>query len=134
MSADSTKAGAISLKKLALLYAAKGFHVLPVHAIQDGQCSCRDADKCAKPGKHPLTSRGVKDATTDRNKIKEWWTANPDANIGVATGMCRLLLRSNKRLRPRLQPEPIIWMRSEVQSALSNASAVMGRTISGSPG
>ena len=22
----------------------------------------------------------------DRNQIKEWWTANPDANIGIATG------------------------------------------------
>ena len=30
--------------KLALHYASRGLHVLPVHAIQDGQCSCRDAD------------------------------------------------------------------------------------------
>lgn len=36
--------------------------------------------------KRPLTQEGVHDATTDRNKILEWWQLFPEANIGLATG------------------------------------------------
>ena len=36
--------------------------------------------------KRPLTSNGYKDASTDREKIIEWWTKNPNAGIGVPTG------------------------------------------------
>jgi hypothetical protein len=31
-------------------------------------------------------SRGCKDATTDTTQINTWWTTEPDANIGLATG------------------------------------------------
>ncbi|WP_312017672.1 phage/plasmid primase, P4 family [Bradyrhizobium liaoningense] len=41
---------------------------------------------CTNRGKHPMTPHGVRDATTDRKTIKQWWAANPDANIGIATG------------------------------------------------
>lgn len=37
-------------------------------------------------GKKPLTNRGCKDATVDKDMIARWWTANPTANIGLATG------------------------------------------------
>ena len=37
-------------------------------------------------GKHPATPNGFKDATTDPEIIGEWWDANPNYNIGVATG------------------------------------------------
>jgi hypothetical protein len=30
--------------------------------------------------------QGVKDATTDEDQIRQWWEAEPDANIGLATG------------------------------------------------
>ncbi len=36
--------------------------------------------------KRPLTGHGFKDATTDPGQITAWWTATPDANIGVPTG------------------------------------------------
>lgn len=36
-------------------------------------------------GKTPLTPNGFKDATTDADQITLWWTATPDANIGMAT-------------------------------------------------
>lgn len=82
----STSKATIQLGKQALRYASKGLHVLPVYSVRDGRCSCRKGVECARPGKHPMTSRGVKDATTDRKTIKQWWTTNPDANIGIATG------------------------------------------------
>ena len=52
----------------------------------DGHCSCDAGTNCKHPGKHPRTSNGVKDATTDRKTIKAWWNRWPDANIGIATG------------------------------------------------
>lgn len=54
----------------ALEYAKRGFHVFPL-----------------KPAsKVPLTKNGFKDATTDAAKIREWWTQNPNANIGITAG------------------------------------------------
>lgn len=37
-------------------------------------------------GKIPRTPRGCLDATVDRDRIAEWWSRWPDADIGVATG------------------------------------------------
>lgn len=69
----------------ALNYASMGWAVMPLHSIVDGHCDCNRAE-CASPGKHPRTMRGVKDATTNANAIRQWWGMWPDANIGVATG------------------------------------------------
>lgn len=38
-------------------------------------------------GKTPITFNGFKDATTDVEQVKAWWRANPDANIGLPTGL-----------------------------------------------
>ncbi|MHC2275410.1 putative DNA primase/helicase [Bradyrhizobium diazoefficiens] len=86
MSSEKPNHRPIRLVKRALHYASKGLHVFPVHSVRDGRCSCRDGVVCANPGKHPMTSNGFKDATTDSRTIKKWWIANPDANIGIATG------------------------------------------------
>jgi Bifunctional DNA primase/polymerase, N-terminal/AAA domain/Primase C terminal 1 (PriCT-1) len=40
-------------------------------------------------GKNPLAElcpHGFKDATQDESKLREWWGAHPDANIGIPTG------------------------------------------------
>ena len=37
-------------------------------------------------GKTPLTNRGFKDASCDKDVIEAWWRRHPDANIGVPTG------------------------------------------------
>ncbi len=36
--------------------------------------------------KRPLTEHGLKDASTDVEQIREWWTRRPDAGIAVRTG------------------------------------------------
>lgn len=56
----------------ALLYA--GVYGWPVHPLRPGE-------------KRPASRNGLKDATTDPDKIGEWWLANPARNIGVRTGI-----------------------------------------------
>lgn len=56
----------------ALEYAAKGYRVFPLNP--DGKQPAGD-----------LVPTGCKEATTNEDQICEWWTANPDANIGIAT-------------------------------------------------
>jgi putative DNA primase/helicase len=70
----------------ALAYASKGWKVFPLYEpIPDGTCSCLKS-KCKHAGKHPRTSNGFKDATTDAVTIQKWWSSWPNANIGIATG------------------------------------------------
>lgn len=59
-----------ALGDAALWYAAAGQPVFPCHTH----------------GKAPLTRHGLNDASTDLAKIRAWWTAAPQANIGLATG------------------------------------------------
>lgn len=51
----------------ALAYAARGWKVFP----------------CKPEAKTPLTQQGFKDATTDPDQIRAWWSGAPDANIGL---------------------------------------------------
>ncbi len=53
----------------ALGYAELGYPVFP----------------CVPGGKRPLTKHGFKDATTDPEQIRAWWTQNPDANVAMPT-------------------------------------------------
>ena len=52
-----------------LAYVEAGIQILPV-----------------KPDKSPYTEHGFKDASTDLDQIREWWTRWPDAGIGIRTG------------------------------------------------
>lgn len=36
--------------------------------------------------KYPMTSNGFKDASNDQQTIERWWSACPEANIGLVTG------------------------------------------------
>ena len=54
----------------ALAYAAAGW---PVHP-------------CRPDSKEPDTPHGFKDATTDEQRIRAWWSAVPDRNPAIATG------------------------------------------------
>ena len=73
------------LKSAALQYARIRWRVFPVHAVCDGICTCGKSD-CSKPGKHPRTEHGFKDASVEEAKIRAWWTRWPDANVGIVTG------------------------------------------------
>ena len=71
----------------ALSYAAL-FPIIPLHTInQKGYCTCGMGTDCASPGKHPETKNGLKDASTDIEKIKGWWPRGVlPSNIGIVTG------------------------------------------------
>jgi hypothetical protein len=58
------------LLEAALAYAASGWRIFP----------CR-------PTKAPYTAHGFKDATTNPDKIKDWWRQWPDAMIGARMGI-----------------------------------------------
>ena len=69
----------------ALRYAAAGWPVFPCHWTTSVGCSCGDGD-CHSPGKHPLTRRGLHDASTNPRDVETWWTRWPAANVAIATG------------------------------------------------
>jgi hypothetical protein len=60
----------------AALRIAQTFPIFPVAIYRDG-------DKVAKA---PITPHGFKDATRAHTQITEWWSDNPSAAIGLATG------------------------------------------------
>lgn len=82
---------------LALRYARMGWHVFPVWSVDNnGQCRCGSPTDAPghKPGKHPqgkLAPHGHNDATTDEDTIRDWWTRDPDAGIGLSLAASGLL-------------------------------------------
>ena len=75
----------------ALDYVGRGWRVFPVHGIFNGRCTCGH-DECSSPGKHPLTRRGLYDATTDEATVREWFRRWRRANVAIATGQDSRLL------------------------------------------
>ena len=69
----------------AVQYAEKGWHVLPLHSVIEGKCTCGKVG-CTSAGKHPQTMNGLKSATTDKDTLNAWFKHWPKANIGIATG------------------------------------------------
>jgi hypothetical protein len=82
------------LLEAALAYADRGIPIYPVqwpHPTPGGAtlaCSCPRGPECDRPAKHPLLRHGVKEATTDSDRIGRWWHRWPQANVGLATGIC----------------------------------------------
>lgn len=70
-----------NLLSSAIEYANMGWPIFPLHSQRNGVCTCGDPN-CQAPAKHPRTEHGMLDATIDVDKIREWWTRWPDANIG----------------------------------------------------
>lgn len=68
----------------ALEYAEIGFKVLPVCGVRNGVCTCYGTNPQCKPGKHPDCRRGVHDATTDQDTIRQWFAPAPWRNLAIA--------------------------------------------------
>ena len=75
----------------ALDLAGRGLAVFPLHypvERRDGlRCSCGNPD-CRDQAKHPfgrIAHHGLKDATTDRARVTEWWRRYPRCNVGART-------------------------------------------------
>ena len=79
-------AGRTALLESARFYASRGWPVFPMYNCVDGQCTCSRGPDCPSPGKHPRTTHGFKDASTDLTQIEAWWARWPDATIAVPTG------------------------------------------------
>lgn len=77
-----------SLLDAALSYAARGWRVLPLHEIRDGNCTCGSATCGKSAGKHPRIKTGKEHeaASTDEATIRAWWARWPSANVGIVTG------------------------------------------------
>lgn len=71
----------------AAAYASGGWRILPLHTpIQTAvgvACSCGKPE-CGKQGKHPRIANWQKAASCDLDQVNKWWTAWPDANIGLS--------------------------------------------------
>ncbi len=65
-------------------YAEQGWKILPCYGITNGRCSCNSSHTEPKDtGKHPAIAQWNASATSDINKISEWWSSQPDYNVGV---------------------------------------------------
>ena len=66
-------------------YAKNGWKVLPCYGINDsGRCTCNGTHTEPKDvGKHPAIGEWQIRATDDPSVVSDWWTSNPDRNIGV---------------------------------------------------
>lgn len=71
----------------ALEYAALGWQVVPLYGITSaGVCECYKGKECGSTGKHPRVTSWQTEATTNEEKIEEWWTLWPGSNVGVRFG------------------------------------------------
>lgn len=81
------------LLSAALGYGSIGWHILPAWWIENGACACGNA-ACKSPGKHPIgkvAPWGQNSASTDADRIKQWWGLYPKANIAAylePSGLC----------------------------------------------
>ena len=74
-------------------YVARGWHVLLLHDVHTGKCSCGNPNGKAdhdtpegSGGKHPIGAAWGASAIAERGQLDAALTANPYANIGILTG------------------------------------------------
>ena len=77
----------IAMVDEALALSGRGFRIVPIHTpTAGGGCSCERPDCGKSAGKHPRLPAWQQQTTTDPGKIRGWWRAWPDANIGLVMG------------------------------------------------
>jgi hypothetical protein len=83
---DNNGIVARGLTRVALWLASLGFHLIPIHTVVQGVCTCGNT-QCSSPGKHPRTRNGSKNATSAVAQIVQWFDVDfPESNVGIATG------------------------------------------------
>ena len=61
----------------ALQYARLGVPMLPCHVLDDGGKGMCDDKRCRRAGKHPIFAGYPAYATTDLERVREWWNHHP---------------------------------------------------------
>jgi len=69
-----------------LMYAERGWPVIPLHSVSDGVCTCRKGARCGSPGKHPRVGNWQRASSTVPGTIRHWFERWPSSNIGIVTG------------------------------------------------
>lgn len=84
--ADVVDATAARLQRAAVAYAEHfACHVFPLHGLTaERACTCRLADRCGSPGKHPRAAKGWRQASSDPAAVREMWDRWPGAHVGLA--------------------------------------------------
>lgn len=70
-------------------YIGQGWHVIPLHSIVDGHCSCGKPACDKSAGKHPRITSGPghRVGSLDETQVRQWWQDWPNANVGIVTGI-----------------------------------------------
>ena len=136
MTALPNEKPALSLDTIFAL-TAKDFFVFPVHGIIDGRCTCGGAhEDDNSAGKHPVTERGMNDATNDAETIASWHSRFPNCNWALNLKLSGLMVFD---IDPRnggdtswdifetWLPEPL----GQSWAALTGAQNVEGRSTRG---
>ena len=98
-----------------------GVKLVLLHGTAPGGCTCEKGLACSRPGKHPATPHGVKDATDDLDVVRDALRVRPELNLAVATGRTSgiVVLDIDRRnggdvslaaLEATLGPLPPTWM------------------------
>lgn len=75
------------LGKFVIWHLQYQFPLFPIHGITAaGHCTCPAGPGCERPGKHPYTRHGFKDASKDPDRIAALFDHRGDLNVGIATG------------------------------------------------
>jgi len=70
--------------RAALWFAERGFGVFSVWSTDEqGTCRCMKGAACDNAGKHPIPSKGFRDATTDEKRIRTMLSAASEPNYGL---------------------------------------------------
>lgn len=90
----------------ALAYARLGYGVFP----------------CQQGRKQPACAHGVKEATTDQERIRQWWAKNPHYNIGLS---------ANELLIIDIDPGGLSWPGPERAAEIKQLAPPLQRTPRG---
>ena len=85
MTAPSEHGSAEDAFAWAQWYAARGMLVMPLWPTVAGRCGC-NRPGCDRAGKHPILSEWQHKASTEPDKLTNWWGSSRDRGIGVVGG------------------------------------------------